>query len=91
MVTTPGLRTSFGPLLGVRDGREYPACFFEADDDDDDESFGCEAVPLRRKLKWQRSSPGDVGGRGSARAGRFDGRRSGVAWRFARAMLCGCC
>ncbi|KAK6437720.1 hypothetical protein LTR95_006090 [Oleoguttula sp. CCFEE 5521] len=43
-VTTPRIRTSFGSLMG-RDSSQYPACFFEDDD---------ESAPLRRKFRWQR-------------------------------------
>lgn len=84
VLTTPGPRTSFGSLLG-RDGAGYPACFFEDDDDDD---YSCEVAPLRRKLRWQRSSKlrHEVK---EGRASRLEGRES-VGQRIAKVVLCGC-
>jgi hypothetical protein len=79
--TTPGPRTGFGSLLG-RDSAQYPACFFEDDD---------EEAPLRRKFKWQKNSSLTMperktnGGRG-----RFDERKG--FWRTVRErILCSGC
>ena len=47
VATTPGPRASFGSWLG-RNSSQYPACFFEDDDD--------EAAPLWRKFSWKRST-----------------------------------
>ena len=81
VATTPGPRTSFGSLLG-RDSSQYPACFFEDDDD--------EAVPLRRKLPWKRSTSLTQEQR-ARRHATVDDRRS-VSARLKSAVLCvGCC
>lgn len=80
-------RASFGSLLrGVEhEGQsgQYPACFFEDDDD--------EIVPLRRKLHFGRGSRG-VLQQGKGRSGK-DWDQKGIArgkigWR--RWVLCGC-
>ncbi|KAI6952546.1 hypothetical protein D0867_13123 [Hortaea werneckii] len=95
-----GPRTSFGSLLGAVGGGngsdnsdQYPACFFEDDDE--------EAVPLKRKLAWKKkwstgSSPSTQGGsrqtsrREKGRLGRSDRDPSG--WRkVTRVLLCGGC
>nr|OQO20579.1 hypothetical protein B0A51_10026 [Rachicladosporium sp. CCFEE 5018] len=79
-VTTPRIRTSFGSLMG-RDSSQYPACFFEDDN---------ESVPLRRKFRWQRvgslTKEGSLGRQGR---GRFDDK-IGFGERVGRRMLCGC-
>ncbi|KAK6406347.1 hypothetical protein LTR95_018671, partial [Oleoguttula sp. CCFEE 5521] len=79
-VTTPRIRTSFGSLMG-RDSAQYPACFFEDDD---------ESAPLRRKFRWQKGgiltkeTPFSRHGRG-----RFD-EKTGLGERMRRWLLCGC-
>ena len=81
VATTPGPRTSFGSLLG-HDSSQYPACFFEDDDD--------EAVPLRRKFPWKRST--SLTQEQRARRETIGGRRRRVSARFKSAVLCaGCC
>ena len=77
--TTPGPRTSFGSLLG-RDSAQYPACFFEDDDD--------EEVPLRRKFGWKRfvSSIQEQ----QAKRESLGGRRS-FSQRLSYMLLCGVC
>ena len=85
--TTPGLRTSLGSLLdgGGAVGRDdYPACFFEDDEED---------APLRRKFAWKRNLSLTHGeGRRKATKSRFEGRRGGgnglPGW--LRVMFCGC-
>ncbi|OQO00568.1 hypothetical protein B0A48_13058 [Cryoendolithus antarcticus] len=80
-VTTPRIRTSFGSLMG-RDSAQYPACFFEDDDD--------ESAPLRRKFRWQKGgsltkeTPFSRHDRG-----RFD-EKTGLGERMRRWLLCGC-
>ena len=77
--TTPGPRASFGSLLG-RDSEQYPACFFEDDDD--------EFVPLRRKLLWKRSA--SVQEQQARRASR-DEERDAFGMRLRSILLCGSC
>ena len=76
-------RASFGSLLrGVgeeeRQSGQYPACFFEDDDD--------EGVPLRRKLNW------GLQGRGKGRSvsGEWEDERRGRGGGWRRVLLCGC-
>ncbi|KAI6883394.1 hypothetical protein KC360_g8607 [Hortaea werneckii] len=99
-----GPRTSFGSLLGAvgraggsDNSDQYPACFFEDDDE--------EGVPLRRKLAWKKWSTGSSssttqggggGGRHTARREKGQGRRSDRGdprgWRkVTRVLLCGGC
>jgi Wiskott-Aldrich syndrome protein len=81
VATTPGPRTSFGSLLG-HDSSQYPACFFEDDDD--------EAVPLRRKFPWKRST--SLTQEQRARRETIVGERRSVSARLKSAVLCaGCC
>jgi Wiskott-Aldrich syndrome protein len=81
VATTPGPRTSFGSLLG-RDSLQYPACFFEDDDD--------EAVPLRRKFPWKRST--SLNQEQRARREQASDERRSVSARLRSTMLCaGCC
>ncbi|TKA75627.1 hypothetical protein B0A55_04898 [Friedmanniomyces simplex] len=96
-------RTSFRSLLneiasgGSAAGRasesgpyQYPACFFEDDED--------ETAPLRKKFGWKRRStsltvkeiPLQSKHRGSNGRGRFDERTS-LGYRLRRLMLCGGC
>jgi Wiskott-Aldrich syndrome protein len=78
--TTPGPRTSFGSLLG-RDSSQYPACFFEDDD---------EAAPLRRKLPWKRST--SLTQEQRARREALTGDRRSFGSRLKAIVLCaGCC
>ncbi|KAK3049064.1 hypothetical protein LTR09_009718 [Extremus antarcticus] len=79
VATTPGPRTSFGSLLRTSNS-QYPACFFEDDEDD-------ESAPLRRKLRWKRS--GNATEIRTAKAGRFDDRNS-FGRKVKRLLLCGC-
>ncbi|EMC98006.1 hypothetical protein BAUCODRAFT_146600 [Baudoinia panamericana UAMH 10762] len=92
IVTTKGPRTSFGSLLGPHaEGRanegavQYPACFFEDDEDD-------EAAPLRRKLGWTRTgSRTQAQERGGGRQrGRLEGRSS-FGMTVKKVVLCGGC
>lgn len=80
--TTPGPRTSFGSLLG-RDSAQYPACFFEDDDDD-------EVMPLRRKLGWKRSTR-LTHERKVRKAERFGEHHESFGRRVGRVLLCGGC
>lgn len=79
-VTTPGPRMSFGSMLGGRDSAQYPACFFEDDD---------EEAPLRRKFAWKRSTS-LIHERQTKSNGRFNDQPS-LAWRLKCIMLCGGC
>lgn len=79
--TTPGPRTSFGSLLADRDGAQYPACFFEDDDQEE---------PLRMKLGWKRSASLTYERPGNSARGRFDEKGS-FAQKVQRVLLCGCC
>lgn len=92
VATTPGPHTSFGSLLrGTRTSAQYPACFFEDDEDDD------EAAPLTRKLTWRpprskgtRDCTASRGSTGSRLwSGRFDERR-GWGRKVRGWVLCGC-
>lgn len=80
-----GPRTSFGSLLGAvrsgegRDSGQYPACFFEDDDD--------EVVPLRRKLNWGRSVSLQSQGQRKV-LGEDMGRKRASSWK--KVLLCGC-
>jgi len=80
-VTTPEPRTSFGSMIG-RDSVQYPACFFEDDDD--------ERVPLRSKFAWKRSFSLTQERSGTKGKGRFDERKS-FGRRVARVLLCASC
>ena len=80
VATTPGPRTSFGSLLG-RDSSQYPACFFEDDD---------EAAPLRRKFLWKRST--SLTQEQRARREALTGEGRSLSTRLKSAVLCaGCC
>ena len=80
VATTPGPRTSFGSLLG-RDSSQYPACFFEDDD---------EAAPLRRKFPWKRST--SLIQEQRARREALTGERRSFGSRLKATVLCaGCC
>lgn len=79
VATTPGPRTSFGPLLG-RDSSQYPACFFEDDD---------EAAPLRRKFPWQNST--SLTQEQRARREEMAGERRSPGAKLKSAILCSCC
>ncbi|KAK4609021.1 hypothetical protein CLAFUR4_14667 [Fulvia fulva] len=72
---TPGPRTSFGSLLR-RDSAQYPACFFEDD----------EEAPLRRKFAWKKTS---MASSHEHQRGRYDEPPS-FGERFVKLMLCGC-
>lgn len=80
---TPGPRTSFGSLLRRDSGTtvsaygstQYPACFFEDDDDED--------VPLRRRFGSWRKTGSSVG---SSTVGQRE-RGKGGWWRW---LGCGC-
>lgn len=81
VATTLGPRTSFSSLLGGRDSAQYPACFFEDDD---------EAAPLRRKFPWKRSGSLTQEQRQRRRA--LTGERRSLRSRVRSVVLCaGCC
>ncbi|KAK4543450.1 hypothetical protein LTR36_005593 [Oleoguttula mirabilis] len=82
VATTPGPRTSFGSLLAGRDSAQYPACFFEDDD---------EEAPLRRKFGWKRSislTHEQISKKRSK--GRFEEPNPVAVW-LRRIVLCGGC
>ena len=75
MAPTPGPRTSFGSLLR-RDSAQYPACFFEDD----------EEAPLRRKFAWKKTSSTSSY---EHQRGRYNDPPT-FGERFLKLMLCGC-
>ncbi|EME38990.1 hypothetical protein DOTSEDRAFT_139901 [Dothistroma septosporum NZE10] len=75
MASTPGPRTSFGSLL-QRDSAQYPACFFEDD----------EEAPLRRKFTWTKTSSTSSH---EHQRRRYDESPT-LGERFVKLMLCGC-
>ncbi|CAK3774968.1 Hypothetical predicted protein [Lecanosticta acicola] len=82
MAPTPDPRTSFGSLLRRDSGTvsaagQYPACFFEDDDD--------EEVPLRRRFGTWRKTGSSTASRSSYGSRRAE--RKGGFWRM---MMCGC-
>ena len=83
VLTTPGIRTSFGSLLG-RDSTQYPACFFEDDDDDDDET-----VPFRRRFRWHRPKNSRFEVK-EMKGGRFE-HREGLGLRLVKGLFGSCC
>lgn len=83
LAPTPGPRTSFGWLLR-RDNAQYPACFFENDDD--------ESAPLRRMWAWKKSTSSAETGRESRSSRKgvreiYEPEPKGGFWRL---FLCGC-
>ena len=83
LAPTPGPRTSFGSLLR-RDSAQYPACFFEDDDD--------ESAPLRKKWAWKKSTSSNSTGRESRSSRKgvreiYEPEPKGGIWRL---FLCGC-
>ncbi|KAK5114650.1 hypothetical protein LTR62_002223 [Meristemomyces frigidus] len=89
--TTPGPRTSFGSLLrNVPDrserSRQYPACFFEDDED--------ESMPLRWTFgSWRRGDSltvKEIAASCEEGRARFD-ERVGLGLRLKRVLLCGGC
>jgi Wiskott-Aldrich syndrome protein len=64
-----------------KDSAQYPACFFEDDEDD-------EAAPLRRRLQsWTMRGSG---GEGRRSKGRFDRTEESFGRKFRRVVFCGC-